>query len=167
LIDYVHGHSQTVAHFVASLIPHCRRGFGDNAKAIGIIDNEGRLIAGIVYHNWDPDSGIIEISGAAIPGKYWLTRETIRRMYQYPFLQLGCQMVVQRTPADATRLLGMLAAYDYTLIPMPRLFGRERDGVICCLTKEAWAANRFNQRFRHHEANNATVPAAAGLLPAA
>jgi hypothetical protein len=30
-------------------------------------------------------------------------------MDHYPFLHCGCQMVVQRTPADNERLLGILA----------------------------------------------------------
>ena len=161
MLDYVYGYDQIVAHFVAGLIPHCRRGFGDHAKAIGVIDSEGRLIAGIVYHNWDPDSGIIEISGAALPGRYWLTRETLKRMFQYPFHQVGCQMVVQRTPSDDESLLYVLARYGYSFVTVERLFGRNRDGVICTLTKEAWAANKFNKRLGHHlEVSHETEEAA-------
>lgn len=149
MLDYVYGHDEAVARFVAQLIPHCQRGFGPNIKAIGVIDGD-HLIAGIIYHNWDPEAGIIEISGAALPGKAWLSRETLRRMFQYPFLECGCQMVCQRTPADNEVLLGVLARYGYTFIKFPRLFGRDRDGVICHLTYEAWAANKFNRRLRHH-----------------
>jgi hypothetical protein len=108
------------------------------------------LIAGIVYSNYDPEAETIEISGAALPGKYWLTRGTIERMYVYPFLRCGCQMIYQKTPADNERLLGILAAYDYSFIPVPRMFGREQDGVLCVLTYEAWCANKFNRRFKHH-----------------
>ena len=103
-----------------------------------------------MYHNWDPEAGVIELSGAALPGVNWLTRETLKRMFQFPFLQCNCQMVVQRTPADDRRLLGILAAYGYDLVAVPRLFGRNRDGVICCLTREAWAGNKFNRRLKHH-----------------
>jgi RimJ/RimL family protein N-acetyltransferase len=149
-LRYVYDHHKAVADFVAALIPHCRtRGFG-KCKAIGVIDADGVLIAGLVYHNYDPEAEVIEISGAALPKTNWLTRETIRRMYGYPFLQLGCQMVVQRTPVDDRRLLAQLAAYNYMFIPVPRMFGRDRDGVLCMLTDEDWMANRFNKRFKHH-----------------
>ena len=97
MLDYVYGYDEIVADFVAQLIPHCHRGFGPNIKAVGVV-SEGNLIAGLIYHNWDPEAGSIEISAAALPGQNWLTRETIKRMYQFPFLQLGCQMVVQRVP---------------------------------------------------------------------
>jgi hypothetical protein len=93
------------------------------------------LIAGLVYHNWDPEAGTIEISGAALPGHFWLTRPTLARMYQYPFLQCNCQMVVQRTPADNERLLYILARYGYSFVTVPRLLGRDRDCVVCTLTQ--------------------------------
>ena len=149
MLEYAYGYNDVVAPFVAQLIPHCRSGFGPNVMTLGVI-RDGLLIAGLVYHNWDPDAGTIEISGAALPDAEWLSRETIRHMYQYPFLYLDCQMVAQRTPADDERLLGMLARYGYTFIPFPRLFGRERDGVICHLTREAWESNKFNRRLKHH-----------------
>ena|SRR4249920_435396 len=148
-LEYVYGHDGVVSAFVARLIPHCSRGFGFNIKTIGIID-QGDLIAGIVFHNWDPEAGIIEISGAALPGEPWLSRETLRRMFQYPFHDCGCQMVVQRTPRDDEKLLGVLAKFGYDFILIPRLFGRKRDGVVCVLTDDAWANNKFNRRFAHH-----------------
>ena len=150
MLEYLYGHNEAVAQFAAQLIPAFRgRGFERNARAIGVL-KDGVLIAGVVYHNYDPVAEIIEISGAALPGHYWLTRDTIRRQYQYPFLQLGCQMVFQRNSARDERLLGMLAAYDYTLIRVPRMLGRDHDGVIATLTYEDWCNNRFNKRLKHH-----------------
>jgi hypothetical protein len=151
MLSYIYGHDQIVSQFVAALIPHCRRGFGPNIKTLGVVDNgDGSLVAGIVWHNWDPEAQILEISGAAIPGAQWLTRETLKHMYRFPFHVCNCQMVVQRTPADDERLLYMLSRYDYAFVTVPRLFGRHRDGVVCMLTREAWENNRFNKRLKHH-----------------
>ena len=149
MLDYVYGHDQLIAQFVASLIPHCRRGFGPNVMAIGVVD-DGNLIAGIVFHNFDPDAGTIEVSAAALPGKQWLSRETLKRMFRYPFFVCGCQMVALRTPVDNEAFLYVLHRYGFELIRFPRLFGRDRDGAICYLTREAWEENRFNKRFKHH-----------------
>lgn len=150
MLEYAYGHDAVVCQFVASLIPRVSaRGFAPNARAIGVVEGP-ELIAGLVYHNYDPFAGIIEMSGAALPGRQWLTRETIKRMYQYPFHQCGCQMVVQANSAEDERLLAMLAAYDYTFIRIPRMLGRGKDGVLCCLTYEDWCNNRFNKRFKHH-----------------
>jgi hypothetical protein len=147
MIDYVYGRDDEVADFVAQLIPHCRRGFGPRIKAIGVIDG-GALIYGVVYHNWNPESAIMEMSGAALPQKPWLTRETLRRIYHYPFVQCQCQMIIMNVPADNTRLLGQLGALDYSFAAIARLYGRNRDGVVCTLTSEAWDNNRINQRLK-------------------
>jgi hypothetical protein len=149
MLRYVYGHDQVVSDFVARLIPHARRGFGPNAKAIGVIDERGVLIGGLVFHNYEPEAGIIELSGASITPR-WFTRETLARMFQYPFLQVGVQMLVQRVPADDERQLRQLAQGNYAFIKIPRLFGRERDGVLCMLTREAWENSKFSRRFGHH-----------------
>jgi hypothetical protein len=148
-LQYLFGYDGVVAPFVARLIPHCARGFGFNVKTIGILDG-GDLIAGIVYHNWEPEAAIIEISAAALPGEPWLSRETLRHMFQYPFHGCNCQMVVQRIPADDERQQFMMARFGYDLIKVPRMYGRDRDGVLALLTVEAWANNKFNRRFAHH-----------------
>ena len=151
-LRYVFDRPDIVANCVAMMIPRCRaRGFG-KCSAIGIIDEEGKLIGGIIYNQWDPEAGTVQIHGAAVHPR-WLTRETIRVMYTYPFHQLGVQMIWQLTPAEDVRLLRQLAAYDYSFIKLPRMFGREHDGVLCLLTYEDWANNRFNKRFRHHLRN--------------
>ena len=148
-MNYIYGHDKVVADFVAQLIPAVRaRGFG-KCKTIGIADGE-MLIAGLVYHNFDPDAGVIEISGAALPGEPWMTRETLKRMYQYPFLGCRCQMVINRVPAEDERQLRMLAVFGYSLIKVPRGLGRDKDLVIATLTIEDWASNKFNQRLKHH-----------------
>jgi hypothetical protein len=150
VLDYVYGHDETVARFVQELTPAVReRGFG-RCKAIGIIDGTGSLIAGVVYHNYDPDAEIIQMSGAALPGMWWVSRETLRRTFSYPFLQLGCQMVLMQVPATDERLLRQLAALNFTFVKIPRLLGRGRDAVACLLTAEDWAANKFNKRYQHH-----------------
>jgi RimJ/RimL family protein N-acetyltransferase len=146
MLRYIYGHDEVVARAVAQLIPHARgRGF-ENYTAIGIADADGKFIAGIVYHNYDEVARRIEITGAALPGSRWLTRETIRRMYGYPFDQLGVQMIVQHTPADNERLLEQLARGGYMFVRVPRWFGEDRDCVTCLFTREAWDECRFNRR---------------------
>jgi hypothetical protein len=149
-MDYVYGHNEIVADAVASMIPAMHgRGFG-KCTAIGVLDGAS-LVAGIVYHNWEPDAAIIEMSVAALPGVPWLSRETIRRMYEYPFIQLNCQMVTNRMDLRDERLLAQCARLGYSLIRIPRMLGRGHDGVLGLLTAEDWSANKFHQRCRSAE----------------
>jgi len=146
LLDYVYGQDKAVADFVAQLIPAVRPyGFSPASKAIGVVD-DGKLIAGLVYHNYDPGAGVIEMSGAALPHKYWLTSETLRRIYDYPFLEMGMQMVVMRVSEEDKTLLRVLAAIGYTFILVPRLLGIKKNCVLCTLTFEDWSGNKFNAR---------------------
>jgi hypothetical protein len=144
-LKYLYGQDELVAEFVARMIPHVGAfGFG-KCKAIGICeDNE--LIAGIVYHALSPSAGLIELSAAALPGRQWCTRETLRVMYDFCFVQCGCQTVVNKVLASDVRHLRELAVLGYSLIEFPRLFGRDKDGVICRLTDDAWRANKVFRR---------------------
>ena len=146
MLDYVYGHDEAVAHFVAQLIPECRElGFG-NCKAIGVIDDRGHMIAGLVYNHYNPQAKTIEISAAALPGKYWMTRRTLGHMFGYPFRQIGCQMVFQRIKADDVYQMDQMERFNYMFVTVPRMFGRDTDGVLCLLTYEDWINNKFNKR---------------------
>jgi RimJ/RimL family protein N-acetyltransferase len=143
MLEYIFGHDEVVAKFVAQFIPECReRGFG-NCRAIGIADETG-LLAGLVYKNWQPELGTIEISGGALPETNWFSRRTIQIMHEYPFYHCGCQMVIMTTMADNMLVLRILAAIGYTFYPIARLGGRDKDGVVCTMTIEQWELSKYN-----------------------
>jgi RimJ/RimL family protein N-acetyltransferase len=145
MLSYVFGQHEVVGKFISDRIPH-NGGHGlGGAKTIGIIDGDGRLIGAVAFGNWDPVAKVIEVAGASISPR-WLTRRTIQVIYDYPFKQLGCQMIYQRTPIDNERLLRQLAVGGYSFIKVPRMFGRDRDGVLCMLTCEDWERSKFIRR---------------------
>ena len=81
---------------------------------------DGRLIAGIVYHQYKPSphGGMIEASLASDGGKRWATRATLRDMFHYPFRQLG-----------VSRLQVMCARGNHLARKMNRQFGFVFEGV--------------------------------------
>ena len=150
----LYGHSREVAAFVASLIPECSRGFG-NCTAIGVLDGD-RLVSGLVYHNWNPESGVIEMSCASTTPR-WLTRPILRVIYEYPFTEVGCQLVVSRVAEDAKHLRRMWKALGASEYIIPRLRGRAASEAILTLTDEAWANSKF---MRGHNGQAKTTKAA-------
>ena len=143
MLEYIFGQNEAVAAFVAQMIPECReRGFG-NCSAIGIQDETG-LLGGLVYKNWQPELGTIEISGAALPGTNWFSRRTIQVMHDYPFYQLNCQMLIMTTRADNAIVLRILSAIGYTFHYIERLAGRDQDGIVCTLHDDQWEASKYN-----------------------
>jgi RimJ/RimL family protein N-acetyltransferase len=160
-LRYVLDQHELVADFVAQMIPHVRgHGFG-KCCAIGVVNGDDELIAGIVYHNYVPEAGLIEMSAAALPGHLWATRTTLKLMHQFPFLQCGCQMLLAKVLADNTRMLRQFAALNYSFIKLPRIFGRNRDGVLCCLTYEDWLDSFLCKRYKHHIVDSEQIERAA------
>lgn len=109
--------------------------------------NDGAVKAVALFHNYQPDDGVIEISLAG-DGKRWMTRPVLFEMFSFPFDQLKCQAVVTRTDAG-TPLALRQAAYGFHSYTIPRLRGRDRDEVISVLTEESWRANGFHKEHRH------------------
>ena len=103
---------------------------------------KGELAAGLVYHNYDPDAGVIEISGASWR-KGWLTKSVLRAMYGYPFRDCRCQAVVQRVSDADKAQHRMLKAFGAEHYRIPRLRGRDEAENIFVTTIEAWEANGF------------------------
>jgi hypothetical protein len=146
MLRYAYEHHEQIARFVAAMIPHVRaRGFGP-CKAIGVVDGNNELIAGLVYHHLSPEAGIMELSIAALPGRRWLTRTTIAVMGFYPFVQCGYHMLVCNVRAADTRVLRQLAAVGFMLIKYPHMFGKNDDGVTCLLTVDDWKASKICKR---------------------
>ena len=50
-----------------------------------------------------------------MPQTNWLSRRTIQIMYDYPFYQVGCQMVIKTTMADNMIVLRIMHAVGFDL----------------------------------------------------
>jgi RimJ/RimL family protein N-acetyltransferase len=88
-VNLVFGKDEEVGKWVAAQL-----GMDDEAfypcTAIGI-EKEGKLIAGVVYNNYQPEL-LIEMSIASLD-KRWATRHNIKAFFRYPFIQLGLERV--------------------------------------------------------------------------
>ena len=152
----LYGHSDAVEAFVAGLIPRCAEGFGP-CQAIGVINDDGLLIAGWVWHGWDPSAETMEFSGASLT-PHWMTKDILHKLFSYAFDEVGCQMVLTRNSARNKRLHRQLNRYGFTRWDVPRLFGRAENGVFWTLTDDDWRANNFHPGTKSHEQ---TAPAHA------
>ena len=135
-----------VAAWVAGRIPGCERGFG-NCRALGVV-SRNEMIAGIVFHNWDPKAGVIEISGAATSPR-WFCRRVINVALGYVFDGLNCQMLITRQAPGNDRARGIWLALGGTEYLIPRLRGRDEAECFITLTEEAWRSSKFYQESGH------------------
>ena len=143
----VWGMKAAVVPFVAALAG-VRADFGE-CQTLAVLDRDGNLVAGLVFHNWSPEAEVIEISAAATTPK-WATRAVLTEALGYTF---GfCQMVVARIATDnapARRLWKGLGATEHIL---PRLRGREDSESVQLLTDDAWRDCRLNLNARKNGA---------------
>jgi hypothetical protein len=108
---------------------------------MGVFDGDNRLIAGVVYHNWQPDAAVIEIS-AGSDNRRWLTRPVLRAMFDMPFDLLRCQAVIARHSENRKHLRRMWTAVGGFEHVVPRLRGKyEPAEVLTVLTDDAWFAS--------------------------
>jgi RimJ/RimL family protein N-acetyltransferase len=86
---------ERVARWVAERMPIFE--FGSTPyTAIGLANETGALLAGVVYQNYTKTD--IHMHVAALAGKRWLCRAFIGEGFRYPFEQLGCARVTGLVP---------------------------------------------------------------------
>ena len=125
---FVYGQDVAVGDWVHERIPHAE--FGPYV-AIGLAE-DNTLIAGVVYHNYVPRYGNIEISMAADSPR-WATPEAIGTFLRYPFGQLRCRRVTTCTPASNKRALRFNHGIGFQKEGVIRQGYGKEDMVLCGL----------------------------------
>lgn len=95
------------------------------------------IIAGVVFHNYSPESGVMEMSAAATSPR-WLTRRVLHAMHSYIFEDAGCQMAAMRVGEQNARMRSIAERYGYTPYRIPRLRGRDEAEILFTLTDDEW-----------------------------
>jgi len=139
----LYGHDEAVMALVASIIGDMERGFPQGSKAIGVIDKDGNLVGGMVYSDWNPERGIIEMSGASL-SKKWLNKKTMTAMFSYPFKTAKCQAAYMNTNPHDAPLHRQLKAIGFEQYILPRLRGRFDAAHLFVLTDDKWNDSKFN-----------------------
>ena|SRR5688500_18098768 len=133
-------HNKEVGEFVCNAI----WGSPDTLEkycTMGVYDGD-KLVAGTVYHNYHPDSGVIELTSASLDKK-WLTRPIIRAMFWLPFKRLGCQLIVLRVSERNTRMCQIAKSFGFKEFLIPRLRGRDENEYIFTFTDDQWQASKY------------------------
>lgn len=65
-------------------------------STLGVL-RDGALIGGLVFNNYHPEMGDIEISAAFTTGA-WFRPRTLRRVFAFPFDDLGCRRLTDHVP---------------------------------------------------------------------
>lgn len=128
----LYGHSDEVANWVGDRVPHAPK--FEKYQAIGVV-SFGKLVAGVVYHDYQPDFRTIQLSMAA-DSPVWARKEIIRDLLAYPFVQLGCFKVWTMTPIDNVKALKVNEHIGIVKpVVLSHMFGPGRHAVIRSMLK--------------------------------
>lgn len=119
------------------------RGFGPCTAAVAL-DARHRLSAVLVFHNYQPEAGVIEVSAVADDAR-WAQRGVLKEAFSYIYDQLGCQLAAARCDVSNKRVRRLWKAFGARECVIPRLRGRQMDEAILTLTDDAWRASRFSR----------------------
>lgn len=137
---------ERIAHWVGVKLFGNPDAFGE-CRALGVF-SKGELIAGVVFHDWNPRHGTIEVSAYA-KNRTWFRRSVINEAMRYAFNVAKVQMVCVRTAIDNMPARRIWLALGSDEIIIPRLYGRDKDGALLTLTDDQWAQSKFNSEFVH------------------
>lgn len=106
------------------------------------VEEGGQIIGACLFHNWQPDEGVIELTSASVSPR-WLSRPILRAMFGYAFDSLGCQAAVMRVDPENTRMCRIASAFGFKRHDIPRLRGRDKAEALFILGDDEWRAGRF------------------------
>lgn len=130
--------NRLVTEWVARQIPHVDT-FGP-ATAIGVLSGAGeRLIAGCVYHDYQPRARTIQLSFAATQ-PWWARYEIVRGLLHYPFVQLDVYRAYTLSSMDSpmVTLLPRLGFHEEAVLIAG--FGPAHDALLCRLLQPQFTA---------------------------
>ena len=125
------GHDEGVAAWVANRIPHMQGGTFGPCRAIAVLTDNGKMIAGVVYHDFQLYAQTVQLSMAA-DSPLWARKPVIAGLLHYPFEQLGVFKVWTATPEANDKALKVNKHIGFRKEAMlAHHFGKGNHAVIC------------------------------------
>lgn len=121
--------TEALAEWVGSRIPHVGGANFGPCQGLAVVNGD-KMLAGIVYHDYQKDYDSIQLSMAA-ESPMWARRENIATLLDYPFNQLGCYRLFTIIPIDNKMALKVNSHIGFQREAVCHsAFGRDKHGVI-------------------------------------
>ena len=136
------GQDQFVTDWLKDKVPGCSDGW-DNYTAIGMHDGDN-LIGGVVYSNWNPNFGIVELAAAATSPR-WLTRRTLSDIFIFPFEVLKVRLCLLNVSETNHRMRSIAERAGFTPHLIPDLRADGEGNIVYTLHKRDWDAGKLKR----------------------
>ncbi|MBO6507982.1 MAG: N-acetyltransferase [Roseibium sp.] len=138
----VYDYPDAVKAFVSAGLWGRLRDFGE-CTSIGYANAEEGLVAGFVFHNYEPEYGSIELSGFSTR-RDWATRDVVANIFGgYPFKQLGCRLLIGRHSEHNTRVRRIWKALGAEEVLIPQLRSDDESEAVAILKRDVFLKSRF------------------------
>lgn len=127
------GRNRMLGAWCGAMLGH---GVAEPYTTMGVVDGD-ELIGVVLFHNWSRRFGRIEITIASTTPRF-LSRRVLFEMFDYPFNQLGCQIVAMRIGESHVDALRQPLRFGFKGYLIPRLRGRDEGEVVLTLTDDEW-----------------------------
>lgn len=134
-------HSYAMREWVGSRLPFVGpEGFNYTSQGWAVVsEKDGAVLAGVVYHDYYPDYGTVQVSLAAATPR-WATRRTIGQLLAIPFERFGCHKIWSSILFSNRRALRFNLGIGFTREALlADYFGMDNHAIVTSLTKQAWA----------------------------
>lgn len=94
---------------------------------LGVV-HDGDLVAGVTYSNFN---GVhLEVVIAADTGSPWASRQTLKHLFGYPFVQLGCEAISVLVPGTNLASLNLATKLGFEPEAFIRFAARDGSPLI-------------------------------------
>jgi RimJ/RimL family protein N-acetyltransferase len=129
-----------IGDFVSNVV-WGRPGVMDSYCSMGVY-HKGALVAGTLFHNCQPECGVIELTSGATDRR-WLTRTVIRHIFHMAFDLIGAQLAVMRVSEHNADMVAIAQRFGFSGVLIPRLRGRDESEWIFTLADDDWRASKW------------------------
>lgn len=107
----------------------------DKCVVVGVIGDSDKIMAGVAYHDYQPECAVIQMTIAAI-NPMWAKQRIIKKLLQYPFEQLGCYKVLISVRIDNHNALKVMKKIGFVQEAiLAHNFGIKQHAVILRMLK--------------------------------
>jgi RimJ/RimL family protein N-acetyltransferase len=102
------------------------------SQAIGV-ERDGEIIGGVVFEGWNGASMKIHVAGE---GKYWMTREFLRTIFGYAFLQHKAKKLIGVVESTNTKALRFDLKIGFRVEAVIKDAAENGDLLLLTMTKD-------------------------------
>lgn len=139
-MELLYGFDKEVALFVGKMIFPNEKTMSDvfsPSVAIGVINNKGGIVAGVVYHDYtEIDGGGNMQMSIASTNPWWLTKKRLGGIFHYPFVQANCHRVTALVNSRNARSLKLAKGLGFKQEGVMRDYYIDDDAIILGLLRK-------------------------------